>query len=55
MGHYQASKLAEQWSPEQISGWLAEEYGDADTMQISHETIYKSLFIRNRPVSPPLW
>lgn len=45
-----ASKLAEQWSPEQISGWLADEYGNDDAMQISHETIYKSLFIQARGV-----
>jgi len=39
-------KLRLQWSPEQISGWLKEEYPDALDMQISHETIYRSLFIQ---------
>jgi IS30 family transposase len=45
-----AKKLRMEWSPEQISGWLKQEYpGDVD-MQISHETIYRSLFIQARGV-----
>ena len=44
------TKLRLQWSPEQISGWLKEEYPDALEMQISHETIYRSLFIQARGV-----
>ena len=43
-------KLCLQWSPEQISGWLKEEYPDVLDMQISHETIYRSLFIQARGV-----
>ena len=43
-------KLRRQWSPEQISGWLKEEYPDVLDMQISHETIYRSLFIQARGV-----
>ena len=43
-----ASKLALEWSPEQISGWLKIQYPDDEGMQISHETIYKSLFIQAR-------
>ena len=43
-------KLRLWWSPEQISGWLKEEYPDVDDMQISHETIYRSLFIQARGV-----
>jgi IS30 family transposase len=43
-----ASKLALEWSPEQISGWLKIRYPDDESMQISHETIYKSLFIQAR-------
>ncbi len=43
-------KLRRQWSPEQISGWLKEEYPDALDMQISYETIYRSLFIQARGV-----
>jgi len=43
-----AGKLSRDWSPEQISGWLKSEYpADAD-MQVSTETIYKSLFIQAR-------
>ena len=45
-----AEKLALQWSPEQISGWLKEEFGADQEMQISHETIYKSLFVQARGV-----
>lgn len=43
-------KLRLWWSPEQISGWLKEEYLDVADMQISHETIYRSLFIQARGV-----
>ena len=43
-----ASKLALEWSPEQISGWLKIRYPDDESMQISHETLYKSLFIQAR-------
>ena len=45
-----ASKLAWQWSPEQISGWLRQEFPTEPHMQISHETIYRSLFIQARGV-----
>lgn len=45
-----ASKLSLEWSPEQISGWLEREYPDEKTMRVSHETIYKSLFIQARGV-----
>jgi IS30 family transposase len=45
-----ASKLALEWSPEQISGWLKIRYPGDENMQISHETIYKSLFIQARGV-----
>ncbi|WP_455926527.1 IS30 family transposase [Pseudomonas putida] len=41
-------KLEAKWSPEQISGWLKTEYPDDPTMQISHETLYRSLFIQAR-------
>jgi IS30 family transposase len=43
-----AVKLRKNWSPEQISGWLKREYRDDDTMQISHETIYRTLYIQAR-------
>ena len=43
-----AKKLCRKWSPEQISGWLKQEYADDMAMQVSHETIYRSLFIQAR-------
>jgi len=43
-----ASKLILDWSPEQISGWLKTEYPDDERMRVSHETIYRSLFIQAR-------
>jgi len=43
-------KLKQDWSPEQIAGWLKVEFPDNLDMQISHETIYKSLFIQARGV-----
>jgi IS30 family transposase len=45
-----ASKLALEWSPEQVAGWLTLEFPEQDTMRISHETIYRSLFIQARGV-----
>jgi IS30 family transposase len=45
-----ARKLSENWSPQQISGWLKVEYADNPPMRISHETIYKSLFVQARGV-----
>jgi IS30 family transposase len=42
------AKLALYWSPEEISGWLATEYPDDPEMQVSHETIYMSLFVQSR-------
>ena len=41
-------KLEERWSPQQISGWLAEQYPNDPEMQVSHETIYQSLFVQSR-------
>ncbi len=40
--------LEARWSPEQISAWLALEYPDRPEMQVSHETIYESLFVQSR-------
>ena len=45
-----AEKLKCRWSPQQISGWLKAEHPGDRTMQVSHETIYKSLFIQARGV-----
>lgn len=36
------------WSPQQISIRLRHEFGDDDTMQISHEAIYRSLYVQGR-------
>jgi IS30 family transposase len=41
-------KLEARWSPEQISAWLADTYPDDPEMQVSHETIYQSLFVQSR-------
>ena len=45
-----AGKLALQWSPQQISAWLRREYAGEEELQISHETIYRSLFVQARGV-----
>ena len=45
-----AQKLALQWSPKQISGWLKRQFPADQGMQVSHETIYRSLFIQTRGV-----
>ena len=45
-----AQKLAQQWSPEQIAGWLKRQYPTDPDMQLSHETIYRSLFVQTRGV-----
>src|SRR4029077_542349 len=43
-----ASKLILDWPPKQISGWLKTEYPEDESLQVSHETIYRSLFIQAR-------
>ena len=43
-------KLQLNWSPEQISGWLKANLSRCKTMQVSHETIYKTLYVRSRNV-----
>ncbi len=45
-----AGKLILDWSPEQVSGWLKSEYPEDESMRVSHETIYRSLFIQARGV-----
>ena len=45
-----ASKLILDWSPEQVSGWLKIQYPDDESLRVSHETIYRSLFIQARGV-----
>lgn len=41
-------KLLRRWSPEQISGWLKRTYPDEAAMQVSHESIYRTLFVQSR-------
>jgi IS30 family transposase len=43
-----AEKLQLEWSPDQIAGWLKSTYPDDESYQVSHETIYKTLFIQAR-------
>ena len=43
-----AGKLQHNWSPQQIAGWLKREHPEDEALQVSHETIYKSLFIQAR-------
>ena len=47
LAHIVGSKLQLAWSPEQIAGWLKQTYSDED-FHVSHETIYRSLFIQAR-------
>jgi IS30 family transposase len=50
-----ASQLMLDWSPEQISGWLKTQYPEDEGMRVSHETIYRSLFIQARGVLKKRW
>lgn len=45
-----AEKLRLNWSPEQIAGWLKRTYPEDESCQVSHETIYRSLFVQARGV-----
>lgn len=45
-----AEKLRLFWSPEQIAGWLKKEYPAEEESRVSHETIYRSLFVQARGV-----
>jgi IS30 family transposase len=48
LAHTVASKLKQLWSPQQIAGWLQHTYPGDENHQVSHETIYRSLFIQTR-------
>jgi len=50
LGELVAGKLGDDWSPEQISGWLARTYPGEHDLQVSTETIYRSLFVQARGV-----
>ena len=43
-----AAKLEQKWSPEQIADWLKVAFPDDGGMQVSHESIYRSLFVQTR-------
>lgn len=43
-----ASKLKDDWAPQQIAGWLKSEYPQNPELWVSHETIYRSLFVQAR-------
>jgi IS30 family transposase len=43
-----AVKLQQDWSPQQVSGWLRDHYPGNPEMWVSHETIYRSLFVQAR-------
>lgn len=45
-----ARKLAQQWAPQQISGWLRRTFPRDPDMQVSPETLYRSLFVQSRGV-----
>jgi IS30 family transposase len=45
-----ARKLGLNWSPEQIAGWLKRTHPKEESYQVSHETIYRSLFVQTRGV-----
>src|SRR5450432_4257842 len=45
-----ASKLRLNWAPEQIAGWLKRAHPEDECYRVSHETIYRSLFVQARGV-----
>lgn len=48
LAHIVSDKLKSLWSPEQIAGWLKCAYPDSEEYQVSHETIYRTLYIQTR-------
>ena len=48
MARIVADKLRLLWSPEQVAGWLKHTYPHDESHRVSHETIYRSLFIQAR-------
>ncbi|MGK2923844.1 MAG: IS30 family transposase [Methyloceanibacter sp.] len=45
-----SGRLERKWSPQQIAGWLKREHPDDEHRRVSHETIYRSLFVQTRGV-----
>jgi len=48
--HLIACKLRRKWSPQQIAGWLKRKHPDEEQQRVSHETIYRSLYVQTRGV-----
>jgi len=48
LAHIVAKKLTQRWSPEQIAGWLKKTYPEDESYQVSHEIIYRSLYVQAR-------
>ena len=48
--HWISRKLCLKWSPEQIAGWLKRAHPDEEQNRVSHETIYRSLYVQTRGV-----
>jgi len=48
LARHVAIKLKRQWSPEQVAGWLRHTYPGQTSRQVSHETIYQSLYVQGR-------
>ena len=47
---YVRDRLRDDWSPEQIAGTLKKQHADGSAMRVSHETIYRTLFVESRGV-----
>jgi len=48
LAHIVAKKLTQRWSPEQIAGWLKKTYPEDKNYHVSHEIIYRSLYVQAR-------
>jgi IS30 family transposase len=42
------AQLRHNWSPQQIAGWLKSNYAEDEALRVSHETIYRTLFVQTR-------
>lgn len=48
LARWVAEKLQRQWAPQQIAGWLKRRYPNDTGCHVSHETIYRTLYIQSR-------
>ena len=48
LARWVAAKLQHHWAPQQIAGWLKHRYPNDTSCQVSHETIYRTLYIQSR-------